>query len=133
MIRSFAGGGDHMGNFLAAVRSRRTGDLAADILEGHLSSALCHLGNISYRLGANVPLAEAESRLAANSETAETFDRFKRHLADNGLPLDATPIQFGRQLQIDPATEHFVGSPDADSLLSRDYRSPFVVPASGQV
>ena len=26
-------------------------DLHGDVLEGHLSSALCHLGNIAYRLG----------------------------------------------------------------------------------
>ena len=45
-----------LGNFLAAVRSRRSADLNAEILEGHLSSALCHTGNISYRLGrASVP------------------------------------------------------------------------------
>jgi len=38
-------------NFLDAVRSRRTSDLTADIEEGHLSAALCHLANISYRTG----------------------------------------------------------------------------------
>ena len=38
-------------NFLAAVRSRRTADLAADIEEGHLSAALCHMANASYRTG----------------------------------------------------------------------------------
>ena len=38
-------------NFIAAVRSRRQQDLNADILEGHYSAALCHLANISYRLG----------------------------------------------------------------------------------
>ena len=47
--------GDHFGNFIAAVRSRKTADLNADILEGHYSSALCHLANISYRLGEQVP------------------------------------------------------------------------------
>jgi predicted dehydrogenase len=41
----------HVENFLKAVRSRKSADLAADILEGHLSTALCHLANISYRTG----------------------------------------------------------------------------------
>ena len=41
----------HVANFLAAVRSRRTSDLTADIEEGHLSAALCHLANASYRTG----------------------------------------------------------------------------------
>ncbi|HEY8503384.1 MAG TPA: Gfo/Idh/MocA family oxidoreductase, partial [Gemmataceae bacterium] len=44
-------GGGPFENFIAAVRSRRVEDLNADILEGHLSSALCHLGNVSHRLG----------------------------------------------------------------------------------
>ena len=51
LIKAFKTEDDHFGNFVKAVRSRRVEDLNADILEGHLSSALCHLGNISYRLG----------------------------------------------------------------------------------
>ena len=34
----------HFNNFLSAVRSRKAAELNADILEGHLSAALCHLG-----------------------------------------------------------------------------------------
>ena len=45
------GGGDHFANFLKAVRTRDAKSLNADIEEGHLSSAYCHLANISYRLG----------------------------------------------------------------------------------
>ena len=39
----------HFGNFLQAVKSRKHTDLHADIVEGHLSAALCHMANISYR------------------------------------------------------------------------------------
>ena len=46
-IKSFSGGGDHFANFIDAVRKRDHEVLNADIEEGHLSSALCHLGNIS--------------------------------------------------------------------------------------
>ncbi|WP_435011090.1 Gfo/Idh/MocA family protein [Tundrisphaera lichenicola] len=45
------GGGDHFNNFLQAVRTRDVRSLNADIEEGHLSSAYCHLGNIAYKLG----------------------------------------------------------------------------------
>jgi predicted dehydrogenase len=41
---------NHFKNFIDCVRSRRWQDLNADILEGHLSSSLCHLGNIACRL-----------------------------------------------------------------------------------
>jgi hypothetical protein len=41
----------HFENFIQCVRSRRVEDLYCDILEGHLSATLCHIGNISFRLG----------------------------------------------------------------------------------
>jgi predicted dehydrogenase len=46
---SGSGEGDHFGTFIRAVRSGKREDLTAEIEEGHLSSALCHLGNIAYR------------------------------------------------------------------------------------
>jgi hypothetical protein len=79
------GGGDHFANFITAVRARDHKLLNADIEEGHLSSAYCHLGNIAYRLG--------------------------------------------RKLQINPASESFINDPEADAMLTRHYREPFVVPA----
>ncbi|PYV15104.1 MAG: gfo/Idh/MocA family oxidoreductase [Acidobacteria bacterium] len=42
-------GGDHYLNFIEAMRSRKTEDLHANVTEGHLSAALCHLANIAYR------------------------------------------------------------------------------------
>lgn len=47
-------GGSHYQNFINAVRAQKPELLHAEIKEGHLSSALCHLGNIAYRLGRTV-------------------------------------------------------------------------------
>ncbi len=44
----------HFENFIQCVRSRKRGDLHCEILDGHMSTALCHLANISYRLGRQV-------------------------------------------------------------------------------
>jgi predicted dehydrogenase len=41
---------NHFTNYLDCVRSRKREDLNADIQEGHLSTSLCHLGNIACRL-----------------------------------------------------------------------------------
>jgi predicted dehydrogenase len=41
---------NHFNNFINCVRSRKWQDLNAEILEGHLSTSLCHLGNIATRL-----------------------------------------------------------------------------------
>jgi predicted dehydrogenase len=44
-------GGDHYANFIDCVRSRNKEALNAPIEEGHVSCALVHLANASYRLG----------------------------------------------------------------------------------
>ncbi len=127
-IRKFEGGGDHFGNFLDAVRSRRYMDLRADILEGHLSSALCHLGNISYRLGTLQPFNAKTKAFGDDKEAYETFGRFEQHLADNGIALQETSYRLGPSLKFNPRAENFGHNAQANALLTRPYRAPFVVP-----
>jgi hypothetical protein len=43
--------GNHMQNFVDAVRANDPKLLTCDIVEGHLSATLPHLANISYRVG----------------------------------------------------------------------------------
>lgn len=136
MIRQFKGGGNHFGNFLDAVRSRHVDDLTADIEEGHLSSALCHLGNISYRLGSELAAGEAVERLEGlktAENVRESLDRTTKHLKENGVNLARQPMRMGLHLKLDPANETFVGHAEANEMLTRPYREPFVVPAAGAV
>ncbi len=127
----FNGGGDshHFANFVKAVRSRKHEDLNADILEGHLSSALCHVGNISYRLGAPSTAQEIATSLASDKEALETLDRFQQHLLENKVSPDATKITLGPKLML-AGTEEFSGShaADANKYLTREYRAPYIVP-----
>lgn len=127
-IQKFEGGGDHYANFLSAVKSRKHTDLHADIEEGHLSSALCHLGNISYRLGS--PLhGNAPARDVTNDrDVSETFARFAGHLKENSVDLQEATYRLGPKLKLDPKKESFLGNPQADAMLTREYRKPFVVP-----
>ncbi len=76
--------GGHFENFVKAVVARDPSILNADIIEGHRSSALCHLANISYRLK--------------------------------------------RAINFDSKTETFGSDHEANAMLSREYRSPFVMP-----
>ncbi len=135
MVAQFNGGADHYANFVDAVRSRKVEDLNADIEEGHLSSALCHLGNISYRLGEEISISEAQSRLEGDAETAETFARVTEHLAGNNLDLNTARLQFGAQLTLDGPEETFTGklAEQANPMLTREYREPFVVPSEENV
>lgn len=80
------GGSEHFANFLDAIRSGKDEILNCHISEGHLSSSLPLLANISYLLG--------------------------RELAFNG------------------SAEKFVKDKEADAMLTREYRKPYVVPGS---
>ncbi len=71
-------------NLVDCIRNGRSEDLDKPMIEGHLSSSLCHLGIISYRLG--------------------------------------------RELTFNPEKESFDNDSDADKLLTRDYREPYVMP-----
>jgi hypothetical protein len=134
--KTFAGGGDghHFANFVKAVRSRKHEELNADILEGHLSSALCHVGNISYRLGAPQLASEIATSLAGDDEALETLDRFQQHLLLNKVAPETTKITLGPKLTL-AGTEEFSGSraADANKFLTREYRAPYVVPKTADL
>jgi hypothetical protein len=71
-----------MENFLSACRSRNPAELHDGIANAYISASMCHLGNISYRVGRK-------------------------------LTLEAGPT--------------FTGDAEANKLLTRDYRKPYVV------
>lgn len=76
--------GNHWANFIDALRSGKDETLRGDILEGHRSTTLPHLANISFRLG--------------------------------------------RSLNFVGAKERFANDAEADAMLTRVYRKPYVVP-----
>jgi len=127
-IKKFSGSSSHFANFIDAVRSRKSSDLNADILEGHLSSALCHTGNISYRLGKKRKPEQIRDTVESDKDLAEALGRMEDHLAANNVDLKKTPATLGVVLKMDPQTERFSGNRKANKLLTRKYRKPFVVP-----
>jgi len=117
----------HFANFVGAVKSRRPEDLNLDIEEGHLSSALAHLGNVSWMLGETVS-AGARPTLAANDpRVAASLESFETHRRDNTIDFAQTPLILGRELSIDPATERS-NDAEANRLFTRDYRKGFELP-----
>ena len=125
----------HLFNFLSAVRSRKVSDLRADVLEGHLSTALVHMANVSYRLGTLHSVEEAREAIQdRGSEAAETFAGFQEHLTVNGVDFSKTQVVLGPWLEMDSDREQFVGDSDlvarANQLLKGSYREPFVIPES---
>jgi len=129
LLKEFKGSTGHHDNWLKAVRSRKKEDLHADILEGHLSSALCHTGNISYLLGKQMAPEEIRDAISADSAALEACERAYEHLQANNVDLETTKATLGMVLRMDPKTETFIGNDAANKLLTRPPREPFVVPA----
>jgi hypothetical protein len=127
-IKTYEEGGDHFANFIQAVRSRKHTDLHADIAEGHISAALCHTGNISYRLGKLLSPEGILDAIKGNSDLAESLGRMEAHLGANKADLHQTPLMLGAVLKMNPKNERFTNNRQANQLLTREYRKPFVVP-----
>lgn len=129
VVEKYSGGGDggHFDNFVKAVRSGKSTDLNCDVAEGHLSAALCHLANISYRLGKPTMLSEAKE-IVGSKDANSALQRMLAHLKENKIEMEKTPCLAGPTLEIDAKTERFTGNNDkANAMLSREYRKGFEV------
>ncbi len=127
-VKSFSGGGNHFVNFVKAVRSGRREDLNAEVLEGHLSTAVCHTGNISYRLGKKVSKEEMHSQVRHIPVFNDMFHRLLEHLAAHEIDVDAKTVTLGPWLEIDRENECFKDNEQANRLVRGFYREPYVVP-----
>jgi len=65
----------HYQNFIDCVKSRQHDDLIADIEEGHLSSLLPHLANISYRTGRRLEFDPKKEEFPGDDEANSYLSR----------------------------------------------------------
>ncbi len=119
-----------MENFIRCLRENEPGKLIADIEEGHLSSALVHMGNTSYQMGEKSNTGEILERIQGIPALNESFERFRNHLFANRIDWEKEDIILGPMLSFDSDNEKYVGafSQEANLHLTRNYRKPFVVP-----
>ena len=128
-----ADNGAHRKNWIKALQTRKvTNGL---LVEGHYSTSLCHLANISYLAGAekaNVQLADA---VASDLATKDAYWRMLDHLKANEVDLEATKPIVGPLLKIDAKTEmlshadQIVTDAANNSLIrKREGRGAFKIP-----
>jgi predicted dehydrogenase len=122
------GEGNNFANFIAAVKTRKESDLNAPVEVGHYASALGHLSNMSYLLGKKQSFEPKTRFLEVDPHADKALDSMEEHLEANGIKLEDTEVQLGRYLMVDRDKEKIVGDREANMLLSRKYRKPFVVP-----
>jgi hypothetical protein len=120
----------HLTNFIAAVRSRKVNELAAEALEGYRSTACCHIANVSHRLGKQTPPDAIREAARANHELEDAFDRCNEYLRQNSVDLRSIQATLGPWVTFDATQQKFVHdfADKANQLSQREYRAPFVVP-----
>ena len=131
--KEFSGGGNHFGNFLDAVQANDPSLLNSDALCGHLSAGLSHIGNISYYLGEDHKVSVDELRtmvqqIKSLDDNVATLERIVKKTEKYGVDLERTPFSIGPLLKFDPETETFLDHDQANAMLTREYRPPFVIP-----
>ena len=130
-IQSFKDSGDHFVNFIEAVRLGRRERLNADILEGHISTAVCHTGNISYRLGRRASNQEIRTQVQEIPIFAAMYDRLLTHLAAHDIDADNNIVSLGPWLQFDSQKEIFPHHKQANPLVRGFYRKVYELPSLG--
>lgn len=136
VIATFEGDSNHFAQFMQAVRAGDPSAVNATPLDGHLSSALCHLGNVSYKLGEAKAVGKMSDAFASFPNGAgveigaEAVDRFAKHLAENNVDMKKEMGLAGPLLSFDPKTERFTGAhaAEANALLKKAPVDGFTVP-----
>ncbi|MBX3441111.1 MAG: Gfo/Idh/MocA family oxidoreductase [Planctomyces sp.] len=78
LVQELPGGldlADHLRNFLTAIRTGRPLELNAEILEGHKSTLLCHLGNIAHRTGRTLNCNPQDGRILNDDDALRHWGR----------------------------------------------------------
>ncbi len=83
-LGSSSGEAEHVANFLQAVRANNSDLLNAEILQGHRSTLLCHLGNIAQRVNRALDCDDAENGRILNDAQARQL--WKREYATGWEP-----------------------------------------------
>ena len=96
--------------------------------KGTVSAVLCHLGNISYQLGTEVP-SPIRRGFGGDKAAYEAWGSMKQHLVDAaGMKLDDATYRLGRRLGSTPRPSDSSATRKPTGCSPRTYRAPYVVP-----
>jgi len=121
---------DTASDFIRRVRERNLDPHGADVLEAHLSAALVHMLNISYRTGKRTLPGQIREAVRGDKPMLASYERFLDHMYANRIDLEKDPAILGAALTMNPAEERFTGAfgAEANRLLRGAYRKPFELP-----
>ena len=122
------GGTSHRQNFIDAVRANDHSKLNAPIEGCHVSSGICHLSTISYKLGKTTSPDQLKAQMNEYEDITNTVSSQLEHLKIK--KVDMKKLVLGPKLNFDSSKEVFTGqgAEEANKLLRYEMRKEFEVP-----
>ena len=77
--------------------------------------------------GEKSSFSKEKNAFGENKQAYEYFERMQDHLKENGLKLEETEYIVGRNLKFDSKSESIIGDKEANDLLIKLSRSPYIV------
>ena len=126
-LKRFKGARSHFDTWIESIQTKKQ-DPMQSAENGHLSSALAHIGNISWQLGETKPLDEVKSAFD-HPAGVEAIERMEQHLAANGVDVSKKGMRVGPLLERATEGERFKGShaEQANALLKDSYRKGYEI------
>ena len=123
---------DIFANFIDAVRTRKREEQYAECEETHISSALCHTGLISHRLGKLMSNDQILEQIKSDPTLTNRYLAMADHLKLNKVDISKETVTMGPMIKFNPDTEWAEGNGELDAaankLCTREYRAPYTVP-----
>ena len=126
-LKRFKGARSHFDTWIESIQTKKQ-DPMQSAENGHLSSALAHIGNISWQFGGTKPLDEVKSAFD-HPAGVEAIERMEQHLAANGVDVSKKGMRVGPLLERATEGERFTGShaEQANALLKDSYRKGYEI------
>ena len=126
-LKRFKGGKSHFQTWIDSVHSKKQ-ERMYSAENGHISSALAHVGNISWQLGETRPVDAVKSAFD-HPAAVDAVERMEVHLAANGVDVAKQGIRLGPVLERAEKGEQFTGpnAEKANAMLKGSYRKGFEI------
>ncbi len=124
------GGAGHDRNFIEAIREGDRDLLNCEIGIGHMSTTMCHMANIAWRMGNEANVEQVSESVKQHEDAVNTLESMLAQLDRNDIDLKQWPFILGPKLEYDLKSEKFTGEhgDKANELVRLPCREPFVVP-----
>jgi len=124
------GGAGHDRNFIKAIQQGSNESLNCEIEVGHMSTVMCHMANVAWRVGSEATVDEVRQSMKDHEDAVNTLEDIVDQLGRCEVDIQKKPFILGPRLTYDCQAERFTGdnAAKANELVRTPCRESFIVP-----